>query len=642
MTGATLLRHPQRLILAAAATVLFAGCTHTPTHWGTASGPLAQAHTIGKEDHAAATSFAVLAQDLPQLPINAHHSDVLAKLAKAIAFMQKMDLPQAQSSINAALQLDPRNAQLHFINGFIYHLQARHGDTQKGEMALEGYQQALRIDPGNWIAQEFQGLALLDLKRFEQAKLAFAEALLMTPQSAVSAHGLMVASYLTADPEVACLMADQFRKASTQVPPSFTRNSILVYAACGRFAQADAMRTAWLQQGSSQADMDRIDGRLAQWKLLFSQSQAAPIQTGLRSASEIDTPDAQTDPERSPVETTHTSHQQVASGGSAFAPSGPRMLLVDVVLLSTQELISTSKGVNLLNALTLQLGSVTGNVAAYSRAFSSNFTGSETPSTSTTITRAVTIPALSYSLNIANASNSINEVLARPTLAAMEDLPSEFFSGTNLSAGLVSTSQQGGTTIVPLEKRFGIKLAVTPKFLTQGQVQLKVEAQRTSLNTSIENPKAAYQVEIGETTANANVVMNMGQTLVLSGLSEKSTSNNRDGTPGLQDVPGLQYLFSNQKTNNLQRSVLILVTPRTSTPWQGSGMTDPGTHRMTLLRERYGLPSSTPTNTEAVLNQIKNNDFYREFRQSDVTMERWDRMHTTVDRLKQMLDFLYY
>ena len=41
---------------------------------------------------------------------------------------------------------------------------------------------------------------------------------------------------------------------------------------------------------------------------------------------------------------------------------------------------------------------------------------------------------------------AITGLLARPTLAAIEGLPSEFFSGTNLSAGVVSTSQQGGTT----------------------------------------------------------------------------------------------------------------------------------------------------------------------------------------------------
>ena len=49
----------------------------------------------------------------------------------------------------------------------------------------------------------------------------------------------------------------------------------------------------------------------------------------------------------------------------------------------------------------------------------------------------------------------------------------------------------------------------------------------------------AYQIEIAEITASANVVMQLGDTLVLSGLSEKSTSNTRDGVPVLQDIPFL-------------------------------------------------------------------------------------------------------
>ena len=235
-------------------------------------------------------------------------------------------------------------------------------------------------------------------------------------------------------------------------------------------------------------------------------------------------------------------------------------------------------------------------------------------------------------------------MLARPTLAAIEGVPSEFFSGTNLSAGVVSVSQQGGTTIVPLDKRFGIKLVVTPNFLPQGRVQLKVEAQRTSLNASSDNPRVAYHIEIGETTANANVVMNLGDTLVLSGLSEKSSSSTRDGVPGLQDVPGVQYLFSNKKTNSLQRSVLILVTPRA--PVQiaeaAAGDGDPMASRMKQLREKFGFGENSPANIEAVMTQLQGNDYFREFRQGDVSLERWDRMRTTVDRLKEALGFLYY
>ncbi|MFZ5525175.1 MAG: secretion protein [Pseudomonadota bacterium] len=624
-------------------------------------------------------SFADVVKDLPTAPAGAQDSEMLAKAAAAVGFIRKMELPQAHLAINEALQLDARNSYLHFLNGFVYHLQAKQGDTQKAEIALEGYQQALRIDPSNWIAQEFLGLAYMDLKQFDRAKAQFSGALLLTPESTVSLQGLMVASYLTGDAATACAMADQFLKATSKPHLGFVRSSIPVYASCGNFEQAGRMRTVLGEAGADAAEANRIDRRLAQWKSFYDRQArqgAQLVKASLKTdAAEVlppqqfaqafslpdlskrqparpiaDAPDASeplatetSTPDAAQPPAVATAPPTPTAAPRADAQDGPRMVLIDVVLLSTQEIISTSKGVNLLSALTLQLGGANG-VPGYS--WTKTATGTDTTplTSSTTITRAVTIPSLSYSLNIANASNSVNEVLARPTLAAIEGLPSEFFSGTNLSAGVVSTSTQGGTTIVPLDKRFGIKLAVPPVFLPQGQVQLKVEAQRTSLNASAENPRVAYQIEIGETTANANVVMNLGDTLVLSGLSEKTSTNTRDGVPGLQDVPGLQYLFSQKKTNDIQRSVLILVTPRppAQVAEADKARLTSRAEDMKALRERFGLPTSVPSNVEAAMNQMKPNDFFREFRQGDVSMERWDRMRTTGDRLREALSFLYY
>lgn len=626
-----------------------------------------------------ARSFADMINSLPLIPAGPHDSELLSKVATAVGFIQRMELPQAQQAANEALQLDPRSSHLHFLNAFVYHLQARQGDTQKTELALEGYQQALRIDPGNWIAQEFRGLAYMDLKQFEPAKRAFSETLLLTPDSMVSVFGLMVAAYLTGDAPTACTMADQFRKVSADPGADFVRSSIAVYASCGRFTQAADMRAALAQRGGNEVEVQRVDRRLAQWQAFYARQQGAavmrtrfspelaadgPVQiaqaftlpktpsTSPQRAATPDSADAAPAPVAAPPAAPDTATGPVPKPTAAPADepadkpadNGPRMVLVDVVLLSTQEMASTSKGVNLLNALTLQLGSVAGNVAAYSRVNSTNIVGEAAAAVTTAITRAVTIPALSYSLNIANANSSVNEVLARPTLAAIEGMPSEFFSGTNLSAGVVSTSREGGTTIVPLDKRFGIKLAVTPKFLAGGQVQLKVEAQRTSLNASAENPRAAYQIEIGETTANANVVMRLGDTLVLSGLSEKSSSSTRDGVPGLQEVPLLQYLFSNKKTNDIQRSVLILVTPRAPVQTHDAAAkeADPMAARMQALRQQFGFAGGSPGNVEAIMNQLSTNELFREFRQGDVTMERWDRAHTTGERLKEALGFLYF
>lgn len=611
----------------------------------------------------AAKSFADMVEELPLVPAGPQDSEVLNKVTVAVNFIKRTEFPQAHLAINEALQLDPRNSHLHFLNGFVYHLLARQGDTQKVELALEGYQQALRIDPANWIAQEFLGMAYMDLKQFDRAKLAFSDVLLLTPESAVSINGLMVASYLTGDARTACAMADQFQKISTRPNRGFVRSSISVYASCGNFAQADHMREALNQLNGGGLDIVRVDRRLAQWKSFYrkqEQDASAPAAAGLMRTSLSEYPSSGRPQQLAQAFTLPTpAYKPPESPAAAVANptvvaepvpvadatgSDPRMVLIDVVLLSTQELISTSKGVNLLSALTLQLGSVAGNVAAYSRVISSNALGSAAPAVTTNITRAVTIPALSYSLNIANANNSVNEVLARPTLAAIEGLPSEFFSGTNLSAGIVSLSTQGGSTIVPLDKRFGIKLAVTPVFLPQGKVQLKVDAQRTSLISSVGNSDVAYQIEIGEITANANVVMNLGETLVLSGLSEKVSANTRDGVPGLQDVPGIQYLFSNKKTNDLQRSVLILVTPRA--PVQVSeaaaGAGDSMANRMKALREKFGFSNSSPANIEAIMTQLQSNKFFREFRQGDVAMERWERMRSTGDRLREALGFLYY
>ncbi len=586
-----------------------------------------------------ARSFVDMMEHVELIPRGVYDSEMLAKVNVAVGFIKRMQLPEAHLAVNEALQLDPRNAYLHLLNGFVYHLQALRGDTQKAEIALEGYQQSLRIDPSNWIALEFMGLAYMDLKRFDLAKQAFVDALLLTPESAPSISGLMVASYLTGDAKTACGMADQYLKVSATPTSEFLRSSIPVYGSCGNFARAEWVRAALIQQYGKGPELERIDRRLSQWKVFYNDRS-------LLLAQAFAVPDlslAMTDGlfgQDSQDQEFDENFTAVLQPPVVAAAEGPRMLLVDVVLLSTQELMSTSRGVNLLNALTMQLGSVNGNLAAYSRITSSN----DDSSSSTSITRAVTIPALSYSLNIANANSSLNEVLARPTLAAIEGLTSEFFSGTNLSAGVVSTSQQGGTTVVPLEKRFGIKLSVTPNFLSQGQVQLKVDAQRTSLNASSDNPRVAYQIEIAETSANANVVMNLGDTLVLSGLSEKSSSSTRDGVPGLQNIPGIQYLFSNKRTNELQRSVLILVTPRAPVQLSEAAPRDkePMNSRMKQLHERFGFADRTPANIEAIMTQLQTEEYFREFRQGDVSLERWDRTHETGDRLKEALRFLYY
>jgi hypothetical protein len=571
------------------------------------------------------SSFEEIAKSMVLIPSGEPASRMLAKATVAVNHIKKMELPQASKAINEALQLDVQNTYLHFLNGFIYHLQGRYGDAQKYEMAIEGYQQALRLDPGNWIAQEFLGLAFLDTKQFSKAKGEFAGVLLMTPKSTVSIYGLMVASYLTGDPKIACTMADQFKKLSPTPNVGFIRSSVSVYASCGNFEKADQMRIELSKLNDEHTDVANLDQRLEQWRSLYRIS----TQTGLPESMIPLSPE--TSLNNVPASPASASAEMPVSQSDG----SPRMVLVDVVMIATEELINTSQGVNLLNALTLQLGSST------QAAFSKTFNSAAAAGAQTTITRAVTIPALAYSLNIANANNAADAVLARPTLAAIEGLPSDFFSGINMNAAVISVTSLGASSTIPVDKRFGVKLAVTPAFLTNGKIQLKINAERTTLNPAVNSAGFAYRMEIAETTTNANVVMNFGDTLILSGLSEKATSESRNGVPVLQDIPVVQYLFSNKNTVNYQHSVLILVTPRLPTLASKADIQiqNPA---IQALQEKLGLTTKYPSNAVSLLDHFKKSEMFREFQQGDVSVERWDRMSSTGARLKQALGFLYY
>jgi Flp pilus assembly secretin CpaC len=584
-------------------------------------------------------------------------TEALARATAALQLASELKLPQASKAINEALQLDPRNSWLHFFNGLIYHLQARQGDTDKTNTAIEGYQQAIRFDPNNWIAQEFLGLAFAEQRLYVRAQAAFAEVLLTKPEDLDTLLRMMAASYLSGDASTACTMADRVASLYTRQEPRLLRSSVSVYASCGDFQKSEAQRKSYLATGATAEDMSRLDQRVESWRVFHTTRSARAEAANAASAGAAPSGEARM------LKTQFTSGGTpggygggVAAGGYGAAASGAvptsatssgetRMVLVDVVMVRTEDTIQTTKGVNLLGALSLQYGSAT--APAFSQAFSQT-TGSDS---TTVLTRAITVPALTYSLNIANAYSTLNEVLARPTLAALEGMRSDFFSGTSLNAAVVSGGAGQSGSSVSLEKRYGVKLTVLPQILPNGMIKLAIDASRTFLKPPSSDIGFTYKLEISEILANANVVMRMGDTLILGGLSEKETTSTRDGVPGLQDLPFWQYLFSRQARTDYQKSVLILITPRPANyTWLSEeskaefakNPDDPFTPSMDVLRARYSDWFKPYPNLASVFHHLNAADLYREFRTGDVTLETWDRMDSTRSRLKQALGFLYY
>jgi len=253
-----------------------------------------------------------------------------------------------------------------------------------------------------------------------------------------------------------------------------------------------------------------------------------------------------------------------------------------------------------------------------------------------------------YSMNIFNDVNDRNEVLARPTLISLDGKKSEFFSGAIWHIALAGAAgSEGSVTDIPV----GIKLDVTPKFLNNDAVELNVSAARAFVEGQSSNTSFANFAQTSKTLVTANVALKFGQTLVLSGLSEKETEVVRDGVPLLQDIPIVQYLFSNEATLDFTKSVLILLTPREARYTFEDGTdkidkavtSDKGSKQENLKelqnRDDWFRPAST---VDSVLYHLRNGKFFKEFRSGDVKMEKWDYPGRLERMIQRTIQFIYY
>jgi Flp pilus assembly protein TadD len=89
----------------------------------------------------------------------------------ARAAIAAKDWPRAITELNAAVKLDPRNADAHNLLGYSHRKQAR-PDLAK---AFEHYKLALQIDPGHKGAHEYIGEAYLMEQRPAEAEKHLAE-----------------------------------------------------------------------------------------------------------------------------------------------------------------------------------------------------------------------------------------------------------------------------------------------------------------------------------------------------------------------------------------------------------------------------------------------------------------------------------
>lgn len=557
---------------------------------------------------------------------------------------------RAQQLFNSALKLDVTNADLQFLNGLSYHLIGLANDRTKLELAEQGLQLALKFDPSHLAARYQLGLLYMDQRRFALAQGHFAAVALHRPDDAALLYNLAAVSYYAHDPRMAEAALNQLSKISpeSQGDPTVLWAQAVIKAALNDNDAARHYLEAF-RDSDDQSRATRLEGRLKAWqgfydhdlKLVPAQFSSQPSYT---APADGDSPfsfgeDQPPNSFGAPL----PSDPFAPSVGSGGTSSGSNMVVVDVVLIGTQEDVRDTRGINLLNGLQMQFGNPT--TGAYGLSWGRNNVDDRLDlgldENTRTITSQIGIPAVTYSLNIANTANSRNEILAKPSLVAQSGVTSEFFSGTEILAAAVSG---GDGDSVSVQKEVGVKLAVTPEVLDGDMLRLQVVAERTFLTDPASSVLFEFRLDTTKTNVNSTVTMRFGETLILGGLSERESSRGSDGVPGLGDIPGLNYLFSERTVRNFERSILILLTPRRpqysrqaeeardQTRQQLSAL-ERDLERLHKRHEDWFTPR--PTFNE-IYENIQQREFFEEFRSGDFQIRSWNDADEPMDHIARI------
>jgi general secretion pathway protein D len=613
------------------------------------------------------------ARDLPDTPSRQAAREGIAALSSG-------DFRRASRDFNRALKFEPDNSHLHFLNALAYHQLYANGGHDRAEYAEAGYILALEFDRSNALAALQLGRLYMELRRYADAQRRLADAVRMEPEDAEAWNALAAASYYTRDVPIALHAIETARRLQPDDPAQF-RTSAVIRAAVGQSdaARSDVRRYAAIANEGEAAQLTR---RVQRWASLHDSrsrseqlsqlemlptppetpatpgtesaapavpaSESAPLALNWSDCAQTVTP---------PSSNSYGSSNSSASSGGNNAladetvalpalPSpctgrpAPRMAVFDVAIIRSDDTDTTSRGVNLLAGLQVL---ITGSRTRTS----TTQTSGNTESTVTTGSIGLPVGGITYSLNIANATDNRNEVLARPSLTALDRQPSNFFSGSNISVAL--SGQYGGSLT---DKPIGVSLSATPTFIDDETMLIAVRATRSFLETAA-STTLQQSVQTSRNAISANVILKFDQTLILSGLREREITEGDSGVPILKDIPIIQNLFAINTSRDFTKDVLILLTPRRPAYFADLAGAQAGARRgpaaprqrsesLEQLRGDADALVLIQPNLNAIVRSLNDNHFMHEFRTGDIVIEPW-RRGVRYDRLlRDVLNLLYF
>jgi pilus assembly protein CpaC len=154
--------------------------------------------------------------------------------------------------------------------------------------------------------------------------------------------------------------------------------------------------------------------------------------------------------------------------------------------------------------------------------------------------------------------------LAEPNLVALSGDTASFLAGGEYPIPVAGNQGQISVDY----KKYGVGLAFTPTVLGRGLINMKIEPEVSSIDTT-HTVAVSSTVSVPALTvrrASTTVELRDGQSFAIGGLLQTDTANQIEQLPWLGSVPVLGALFSSKSYQKRQTDLIIIVTPHLVRP----------------------------------------------------------------------------
>ena len=417
------------------------------------------------------------------------------------------------TKINEALKRSPLDPRLNYLAGLGYETASVMG-TDKREMAKVGYMMALKGDPSFWPAHVQLGFMAMDDRDAATAQEHFSAAAAIQPDEPIVLYALARAAFCAGDLPV----AEKAWQRATQLRAPQGFDELTTGAAIER------------QKGQ----IDAADLYVSGIKAL---GRSVPRMALLSSGPAI-------------------AAQGAGNADGQVPQTDDKMGMVDLIILRRDEVRSSTIGINLLDALTLQFGS--NLVNSTWRSSRDRLTGTTSSSTlDAERVLSVTVPSVTYSLNVANANGG------KSTLQAQQAVLIYDGEKSNVQIGSTLTFAANGNLSSTVETmQDGLTLNIGSKFVDPERVKLVIDASLEDFIPGAGPGSFKESVQKERTATSVTATLKFGETILISSGEQSTNSRAEDKTPLLGSLPILGKLFSTGDKSSSDVSVIVLLTLR--------------------------------------------------------------------------------